>query len=87
MLCDLDTVVVKYVKRVTDPTKFDPLLVKAIAYRMAADIATRITESKTVRNDMLQAYEWQLNRAATIDGIETEEPQQEEYAIRDAKDE
>lgn len=87
LLSNLETVVVKYIKRVTDPTKFDPLLVKAIAYRMAADIAMRITESKTVRNDMLQAYEWQLNRAETIDGIESEEPQQEEYAIRDAKDE
>ena len=86
LLCNLETVVVKYIKRVTDPTKFDPLLVKAIAYRIAADIAMRRTESKKVRDDMLKLYEWQLNRAETIDGIESEEPQQEEYAIRDAKD-
>ena len=87
LLCNLETVVLKYIKRITDPTKFDPLLVQAIAYRLAAELALKISSSPGIRDDMLKMYEWQLNRAATIDGIESEAPQVEEYSIRDAKDE
>lgn len=87
LLCDLDEVVLKYVKRITDPTKFDALLVQSIAYRLAAELADRITNSSRTRDNMLKMYEWQLNRAQTVDSIESEEPQQEEYSIRDAKDE
>lgn len=86
LLCNLETVVLKYIKRITDPAQFDPLLAKAISYRLAADLALTITNLKTSRDDLLKMFEWQLNRAKTIDGIESEEPQVEEYALRDAKD-
>jgi len=86
LLCDLETVVLKYIKRIEDPAQFDSLLVQAIAYRLAAELAMRMTNSKASRDDMLRMYEWQMNRARTIDGLESEEPQIEEYAVRDAKD-
>jgi len=87
LLCNLEEVTIEYIGRITDPTKFDPLLVGAIAYRLAADLAMKITESEKTRNDMMSMYEWQLNQAKTIDGIESEAPQVEEFEIRDAKDE
>jgi hypothetical protein len=87
LLSNLETVVLEYIKRITNPTQFDPLLVSAIAYRLSADLAMRITNSEKTRNDMIRIYEWQLNRAGAIDGIESEAPQVEEYAVRDAKDE
>jgi hypothetical protein len=86
LLCNLETVSVKYIRRITDPVQFDPLLVQAIAYRLAAELALRITNARSTRDDMLKMFEWQLNRAAYIDGIEGEEPQAEEYSVRDAKD-
>jgi len=86
LLCGLETVVLKYITRIEDPAQFDPLLVQAIAYRLSAELAMRIANSKASRDDMLRMYEWQMNRARTIDGLESEEPQTEEYAVRDAKD-
>jgi len=86
LLTNLSTVVIKYIRRVEDPTKFDPLLVKAISYRLAAELAIKITNSTKIRDDMLMMYELQLNRAIDLDARESEKPQTEEYNIRDAKD-
>ena len=86
LITDLETVVIKYIRKVEDTAQFDPLLVKAIAYRLAADIAPRITNASRTRDEMLEVYEWQKTRAVDIDGQESEMPQVEEYNIRDAKD-
>ena len=82
----MSEVVIKYIRRIEDPTQFDSLLVKAISYRLAADLAIRVTNSKADRNDMLAIYDLQLTRAIDIDAREREKPQIEEYQIRDAKD-
>ena len=86
LLTNLSEVTIKYIRRIENTTKFDTLLVKAIAYRLAAELAVRITNSISVRNDMLQMYERQLTRAIDIDARESENPQTEEYSVRDAKD-
>ena len=86
LLTDLSAVVLKYIRKLTDPTMFDPLLVKAIAYKLAAAMAVKITGSGRERSNMLILYGLQLNRAKDINGRETEEPQIEVWALRDAKD-
>jgi len=86
LLTDLDTVVLKYIKLIEDTTKFDPLLVRAIAYRLAADIAPRITNARKTRTELLATYDWQITKGVHVDGQESENPQIEEYLIRDAKD-
>ena len=86
LLTNLSTAVIKYIRVLEDTTKFDPLLVRAIAYRLAADMAPRITNATKTRTEMLAIYNMQLTRAIGIDARESEEPQIEEYAIRDAKD-
>lgn len=85
LLTNLSTVLLKYLRKLTDPTKYDPLLVKAIVYKLAADMAVKITGSRQDRADMLILYELHLNRAKDVNGRETEEPQVEEFALRDAK--
>lgn len=86
LLTNLSEVVIKYIRVLEDTTKFDSLLVRAIAYRLAADMAPRITNSNKTRAEMLAIYNMQLIRAIDIDGQESEKPQVEEYLIRDAKD-
>ena len=86
LITNLETVVLKYIRRLTDPTMFDPILVKAIAYRLAADMAVKITGSQQERATMLVAYDLQLNRAKDINGRESEDPKVETFAVRDAKD-
>jgi len=86
LLTNLSEVTIKYIRRIEDVTEFDSLLVRAIAYRLAADLATRITNSTKTRSEMLVIYDWQLTRAVDIDARESENPQTEEYSVRDAKD-
>lgn len=86
LLANLDEVTIKYIREIIDPTKFDSLLVKAIAYRLAAEIAVRVTSSNKVEESMYALYDWALNKAISIDVQESEEPQVEEYSVRDAKD-
>jgi len=61
------TVNLRFIQRLNDPSKFDPLLVKAIAYRLAADLAVDLSHSTGNRNDMLMFYEAQRKRAIVID--------------------
>jgi len=86
LLSNLSEVTIKYIRTVEDPTKFDPNLIRAIAYRLAAEIGERVTGSKQSANDMLIKYDLALTRAIDLDGRESEQPQVEEYNIRDAKD-
>jgi len=57
----------RFVQRLTDPSRFDALLVKAISYRLAADLAVDLSESRANRQDMLVLYEAQRKKALIID--------------------
>lgn len=57
----------RYIKQVNDPNEFDPLLVKAIAYRLAAELSVTLSHSAANRQDMMILYETQRKRAIRID--------------------
>ena len=59
-----------YVKQVTDPNAFDPLLIEAIAARLAADLAHPITQSTTLIQVMWDLYRQKLIEARGVDGQE-----------------
>ncbi len=86
LLCSLSQVKLRYIKRVSDPTQFDSLLVKAIAFRLAADLAVPIKDSQISFDQAIKMYELQLRRAATINALEREgpEPGDESFTVRDA---
>jgi len=75
LLCNLTAVTIKYIRKLEDESHFDSMLVRAIAYRLAADLADKITNSSTKRNEMIEKYEWAKRNAMAIDGIERERPQ------------
>lgn len=59
-----------YVRAVTDPNLFDPLLVEAIGARLAADLAHPITQSTTLVQVMWDLYRQKLQEARGVDGQE-----------------
>ena len=59
-----------YAKQVNDPNEFDPLLIEAIAARLAADLAHPITQSTTLIQVMWDLYRQKLIEARGVDGQE-----------------
>ena len=57
-----------FIMRVTDPNKFSPGFVHALAARLAADTAITFTESSTMEEKMEQRYAMKLADAAYTDG-------------------
>lgn len=57
LLTDEETARVKYLARVTDATLFDALFVKALACKLAAEIAKALTGSGSIPGDLLTEYE------------------------------
>jgi hypothetical protein len=59
-----------YTLQVTDPNAFDPLLIEAIAARLAADLAHPVTQSTTLIQVMWDLYRQKLIEARGVDGQE-----------------
>lgn len=56
LLCDEETVDLKYVAYIKDSTQYDPNFVTLLAARLAAEIAYPITQSRTVSKDRWDIY-------------------------------
>lgn len=67
---DALTLKIKYVGRVTDVTKYDSLLVSALAAKLAAELAYPVTKSHQVVESMRARYEKILNDAKLVDAQE-----------------
>lgn len=70
ILCDAEKVYVKAIFRVTDPARFPPNFVQAVAARLAAEIAIPLTESQQLMMTMEGKYKDRLLIAAGSDGIQ-----------------
>jgi hypothetical protein len=60
----------RYIKRVTDPTLFDPLFVEAVASRLAVQLCERLTQSNTKKEAAERAYTHAIKEARRINAIE-----------------
>lgn len=63
---------IKYVSRETDPSKFDPMFVMALASRLAATLSLTITESNTTMAAMMEVYNGEIERAKEHNAIESD---------------
>lgn len=70
---DEEVAQIEYVKRVTDPTQFDALFDEVFSARIAAELATPITDSNTVRNAMFALLDIKVAEARAINGQEGSE--------------
>ncbi len=72
VLCDESNPVgVLYIEDVEDPSSFDAILTEALVLRMAAEIAERITNSRTRRELLLVEYDNKVTEARGSDSAES----------------
>lgn len=67
---DGNTLEVRYVKQVTDPTLFDPLFIEAYACRIAWHLCESITQSNSKKEAAMQAYMFSIREARRLNAIE-----------------
>ena len=65
---------VRYLRRLTDATLFDPLLAEALAARLAVELCEALTQSNTKRQMLLEDYAEIVARARSADGQEGTPP-------------
>jgi hypothetical protein len=73
LLTNESPVIVRYIKRVTDPSLYDFLLIKALAYKLAADIAIKLTDDLQKKTLMEEMYMKILTEAKIADTEESSE--------------
>lgn len=81
---DETSVILRYVKTVTDITVYPKLFVSAMVYRLAAALAPELSRVKGIADDMLQKYEHELLNAIETDARERKTPQQDNTDWEDA---
>lgn len=64
------TLNIKYVQRITDPTKFDAGFAELLQKKLAYEGAMRLSEDHALHDRLERRYEVQLVRAKKFDGME-----------------
>jgi len=67
---DGDTLEVRYIKRITDTTLFDPLFVEAVACKIALQLCETLTQSNSKKEAAELAYLYAIREARRINAIE-----------------
>lgn len=70
ILANVGILYIKYVWRITDPTKFSSSFVQALAARLASDLCIPLTENRNLQADMWTLYQNKLADAAATDGMQ-----------------
>ncbi len=70
IVCDEAALVGRVILRITDPSKFSPGFVQALAARIAREIAIPLTQSQTMEDKMMIKYEASLADGAVVDGLQ-----------------
>ncbi|MDK2769916.1 MAG: hypothetical protein KYX69_19635 [Sphingomonas sp.] len=69
--CDLSPAVLRYTRRLTDPTRFSPLFIDALAWHLAVRLAMPMTRDPKVRADAYQLAMRMQAMAEAADANET----------------
>lgn len=67
LLTDASPARIIYIKKETDPNMFNPLLVMAIAARLAHETCIQITGDRTLKNELWELYLMKLQEARGVD--------------------
>ena len=70
LVCNYSAVNIKYVKDITDPTKFPPYFEEALAWLLASDIAYSLTQSTTLAQAAYSAFKAEVREARSMDAQE-----------------
>jgi hypothetical protein len=75
LVTDNSTVMIKYIKQITDTSWFSPTFVEAVSCRLAAELAYHVAQSNTLQDAMMKAYGSMLREARTMNGQQGSEKQ------------
>ncbi|MBF0284555.1 MAG: hypothetical protein HQL51_08865 [Magnetococcales bacterium] len=67
LLCDAETVNLRYIARIEDPTQFDALFVEALSAYLAAQVCFPITRNTTRYEALLKVFHHKLDEAQRAD--------------------
>ena len=70
LLSNVDTAQLRYVGRVTDTARYDPLFVQTLAAYIAAEAAMPITNSQSIEKRAADKFHEKLAEARSVDGME-----------------
>ena len=70
MTNDGDSIELRYIKKITDPTLFDPLFVEALACRIALHLCEALTQSNSKKDAAERAYLYSIREARRMNAIE-----------------
>jgi hypothetical protein len=71
--CDLSPAFLRFTSRLTDPTKFPPLFVDALAWHLAVRLSMPMTRDPKVRSDAWQVANMMTGQAQMMDANEQRE--------------
>lgn len=71
LMCNSSAVNIKYIKDITDPTKFPPYFEEALAWALAADLCYAITQSFSVSQQVYAASKNEMREARSMDAQES----------------
>lgn len=83
IFCNDDAVKIRYIKDITNTTRFAPDFEEALAFRIAADISYALTQSQTIQANMFKLYDASMAMARSFDAQEhgPEEVQADAFTI------
>lgn len=70
LLTEANPAELRYIARITDTTRFDPLFVFALAALLAAEAALPITNSQSLRENAVARFREKLQEARSVDAME-----------------
>lgn len=70
IFCNSDSLKIKYIKDITNTTRFEPNFEEALAFRLAADLAYHLVQSQTVQQQMFRYYKEFMATAMSFDAQE-----------------
>jgi hypothetical protein len=70
LLTDNQTIKIKYVSQVTDPTKFTPAFAEALALKLAADTCYALVQSNSLKQTYLNEMQMYLPSVRSVDAQE-----------------
>lgn len=78
---DGNSINIRYIARITDPTQFDSMFVEGLACRMADHMAEQLTQSNEKKADAQAQYKLVMGEARKLDAFETlaEEPPEDSW--------
>lgn len=78
ILCDVDTLYLRYVSRIEDPNKFDPMFIDTVACKLAYEMCEELTQSNTKKDLLYREFDESIRKARVVDSMENPPGQFEE---------